>query len=135
MAAYAEMIEGISIGAHVAPAADIYVRLRPDSGLNGINAVFSKSEWRRMAFNLPDRTVRRYGTFNARWPKPGGPVNGDNVFAAQRSSFRMFVDEWLRLVETTSNQSDIPERFRGHVEWSMDMTGAACGLSLQPPLL
>jgi hypothetical protein len=70
---------------------DIVIRMRPDAGIPGINAIRSLNTWKTLRYT-PEYTIVQYGT----WFKKTQNivVNGDNCFAAQKKTFHNFITHW-----------------------------------------
>jgi len=88
---YHQMVSSILLGMRMAKSRHaVVLRMRPDAGLEGINAILSAATWRTL-LNIPANTVVQYGTYQGR---DGDRVNGDNVFAARWETFGRFVQLW-----------------------------------------
>ena len=74
---------------------DIVIRMRPDAGIPGINAIRSLNTWKTLRY-IPDNTIVQYGT----WFKKTQNifVNGDNCFAAHRNTFK--IKHWQQEFES-----------------------------------
>ena len=89
---YIQMINTIRQGLDmISKPADIVIRMRPDSGLPGINGIWSLKTWKTL-LRIPEYTIVQYGT----WKVRDGNVylNGDNCFAARWSTFVNFTFFW-----------------------------------------
>ena len=93
---YDQMIANILLGIRMAQLSRhaVVLRMRPDSGLGGINALLSNATWHTL-LNIPADTVVQYGTYKSR---DGDRVNGDNAFAARWDTFGRFVRLWSQEV-------------------------------------
>ena len=88
---YYQMVSSILLGLRSARSRHaVVLRMRPDSGLGGINGILSNATWRTL-LDIPADTVVQYGTYLGR---DGDRVNGDNVFAARSGTFEQFVRLW-----------------------------------------
>lgn len=93
---YAQMISSIEKGYKlVSRPSDIIIRMRPDSGIPGINGIWSLSTWKTL-LRIPENTIVQYGTFKKNNKKY---LNGDNCFAARHGTFSKFVSHWMNEFE------------------------------------
>lgn len=89
---YIQMINTIRQGFKLASSPkDIVIRMRPDSGIPGINGIWSLKTWKTL-LRIPEYTLIQYGTWKLR--KKNDYVNGDNCFAAKWSTFVNFTFFW-----------------------------------------
>lgn len=59
---YAQMISFIKKGYNLASQpSDIVIRMRPDSGIPGINGIWSLRTWKTL-LKIPENTIVQYGT-------------------------------------------------------------------------
>lgn len=89
---YIQMISSIERGyARASSSKDIVIRMRPDSGIPGVNAIRSMNTWKTL-LRIPENTIVQYGT----WKKKSTHtyLNGDNCFAAKWNTFGSFVSYW-----------------------------------------
>ena len=93
---YAQMISSIKKGYNLATKpSDIVIRMRPDSGIPGINGIWSLRTWKTL-LKIPENTIVQYGTLKKNNKKY---LNGDNCFAARYVTFNKFVSHWLNEFE------------------------------------
>jgi hypothetical protein len=89
---YIQMINTIRQGLNmVSSSKDIIIRMRPDSGIPGINGIWSLRTWKTL-LRIPEYTIVQYGTWKVR--NKNAYVNGDNCFAARWSTFVNFTFFW-----------------------------------------
>ena len=93
---YAQMISSIKKGYNLASQpSDIVIRMRPDSGIPGINGIWSLLTWKTL-LRIPENTIVQYGTLKKNKQKY---LNGDNCFAARHGTFIRFVSHWINEFE------------------------------------
>ena len=122
---YHQMVSSILLGLRSARSRyGVALRMRPDSGLRGINGILSNATWRTL-LDIPADTVVQYGTFQGR---DGARVNGDNVFAARSGTFEQFVRWWdQEVVDLLSSGA------YEHAELTMNAVARRHNLTLTEP--
>ena len=89
---YIQMISTIRQGLQMSSSPkDIVIRMRPDSGLRGINGIWSLKTWQTL-LRIPEYSIVQYGTWKVRGTNKY--VNGDNCFASRWSTFSNFTYFW-----------------------------------------
>ena len=123
---YHQMVSSILLGMRMARSRHaIALRMRPDSGLGGINGILSNATWRTL-LDIPADTVVQYGTYKGR---DGDRVNGDNVFAARSGTFARFVRLWRQeVVDLLSSAGSY-----AHAELTMNAVAGRHNLTLAEP--
>lgn len=122
---YHQMVSNILLGMRMARSQyAVALRMRPDSGLGGINGILSNATWRTL-LRIPAATVFQYGTLKTR---DSDRVNGDNVFAARLGTFERFVRFWgQEIVDLLSSGG------YEHPEHTMDTVARRHNLTLTGP--
>ena len=122
---YHQMVSSILLGLRSARSQHtVALRMRPDSGLGGINGILSNATWRTL-LHIPADTIVQYGTFQGR---DGARVNGDNVFAARSGTFEPFVRLWRQeVVDLLSSEA------YAHAELTMNAVAQRHNLTLTEP--
>ena len=122
---YHQMVSSILSGLRSARSRyTIGLRMRPDSGLGGINGIRSNATWRTL-LDIPADTVVQYGTYMGR---DGDRVNGDNVFAARSGTFERFVRLWRQEVVDLLSSGAYE-----HAELTMNTVARRHNLTLTEP--
>jgi hypothetical protein len=126
---YHQMIANVLLGIRMAQQSrhTVALRMRPDAGIGGINALLSNATWRTL-LDIPADTIVQYGTYQGR---DGDRVNGDNAFAARSGTFGRFVRLWSQeAVELLSSGA------YEHAELTMSTVARRHNftLSVPPPL-
>jgi hypothetical protein len=122
---YHQMVSSILLGMRMARSQyAVALRMRPDSGLGGINGILSNATWCTL-LDIPADTVVQYGTYQGR---DGDRVNGDNVFAARSGTFARFVRLWgQEVVDLLSSGA------YEHAELTMNTVARRHNLTLAKP--
>lgn len=120
---YIQMISTIRKGLKIATRPkDIVIRMRPDSGISGVNGIWSLQTWETL-LRIPEYTIVQYGTWKRR--EQGDYVNGDNCFAARYSTFANFTLLW---------QNEFHKYYlrRNPIEFTMNTVAKRHGYKLLP---
>ena len=109
---------------------DIVIRMRPDSGLPRINAIWSLKTWQTL-LTIPEHTIVQYGTWKVRGKNEY--YNGDNCFAARWSTFVNFTLFWQNeFYKDYRNQIELSNNTVHQFELTMNSVSKRHGYELLP---